>query len=320
MKIGKIELKHGLFLAPMAGVSDAAFRRMCKKYGAEMVCTEMISSRALCYNDKKTKELAVISEDERPCALQIFGNDPEIMAKSALIALEFSPDAIDINMGCPAPKIAGNGDGSALMRKPALAYEIVKRVKEALEGKDVPLTVKIRSGWDEKSKNAPEIASLCEKAGADAITVHGRTKDRMYAPPADLDIIREVKKSVGIPVIANGSINDAKSALEMFEYTDCDGIMIGRAALGNPYIFKEIACALENKEYKKPSRQTVKADIKEHITALVELKGEFVGAREARKHVAWYLKGMPGAPVFRNEVNAATSLKEIKTIIDKAFN
>ncbi|MCR5352868.1 MAG: tRNA dihydrouridine synthase DusB [Clostridiales bacterium] len=320
MKIGKIELKHGLFLAPMAGVSDAAFRRMCKKYGAEMVCTEMISSRALCYNDKKTKELAVISEDERPCALQIFGNDPEIMAKSALIALEFSPDAIDINMGCPAPKIAGNGDGSALMRKPALAYEIVKCVKEALEGKDVPLTVKIRSGWDEKSKNAPEIASLCEKAGADAITVHGRTKDRMYAPPADLDIIREVKKSVGIPVIANGNINDAKSALEMFEYTDCDGIMIGRAALGNPYIFKEITCALENKEYKKPSRQTVKADIKEHITALVELKGEFVGAREARKHVAWYLKGMPGAPVFRNEVNAATSLKEIKTIIDKAFN
>ena len=320
MKLGKIELKHGLFLAPVAGVSDAAFRRVCKKYGAEMVCTEMISSRALCYNDRKTKELAVIADDERPCALQIFGNDPEIMAKAAVLALEFAPDAIDINMGCPAPKIAGNGDGSALMRKPALAYEIVKRVKEALDGTNIPLTVKIRSGWDEKSKNAPEIASLCEKAGADAITVHGRTKDQMYSPPADLDIIREVKKSVSVPVIANGNIYDAKSALEMFGYTNCDGIMIGRAALGNPYVFKEIACALEGKDYKKPPRHVVVADIKEHITALVELKGEFVGVREARKHVAWYLKGMPGAPVFRNQVNAATSLKEIKTIIDKAFN
>jgi nifR3 family TIM-barrel protein len=184
----------------------------------------------------------------------------------------------------------------------------------------VPVTVKIRSGWDENHKNAVEIAKLCEKAGADALTVHGRTKDRMYAPPVDMDIIREVKRSVGIPVIANGDVHDAKSALEMFEYTGCDGVMIGRAALGNPYVFAEIVCALEKKEYKKPSRQLVKADIKEHITALVELKGEYSGAREARKHVAWYLKGMPGAPVFRNEVNEAETLAQIKNIIDKAFS
>lgn len=319
MKIGKLEFKHGLFLAPMAGVTDIPFRKMCKKYGAEGLVTEMISSRALCYKDEKTSALAKIEPDEHPCFLQIFGNQPEIMAEAAVLALKFSPDGIDINMGCPAPKIAGNGDGSALMKNPALAAQIVKEVKTALEPYGVPLTAKIRSGFDKDHINAVEVAKACEDAGADAITVHARTREQMYAPPIDIDIIKAVKQNVSVPVIGNGDVVDGKSALHMLEYTGCDGIMVGRGALGNPYIFEEIICALEGKEYVKPSGKTLREDIKEHMTMLIQSKGEYIGSREARKHIAWYLKGMPGAAAYRDEVNRAVSLKGVLEIVDKAF-
>lgn len=319
MKIGKLEFKHGLFLAPMAGVTDIPFRKMCKKYGAEGLVTEMISSRALCYRDEKTSALAKIEPDEHPCFLQIFGNQPEIMAEAAVLALKFSPDGIDINMGCPAPKIAGNGDGSALMKNPALAVQIVKAVKTALEPYGVPLTVKIRSGFDKDHINAVEVAKACEDAGADAITVHARTREQMYAPPIDIEVIKAVKQSVSVPVIGNGDVVDGKSALHMLEYTGCDGIMVGRGALGNPYIFEEILFALESKEYVRPSGEVLRQDIKEHMTMLIQSKGEYIGSREARKHIAWYLKGMPGAAAYRDEVNRAVSLRSVLEIVDKAF-
>ena len=319
MKIGSIDFGRGVFLAPMAGITDEPFRALCKRYGADGVCTEMISSRALCYDDSKTKLLAKISEKERPCALQIFGNDPEIMARAAVIALQFEPDVIDINMGCPAPKIAGNGDGCALMKDVRLVYDIVREVKAATADSGVLLTVKMRSGFSAAGKNAVEVAENCEKAGADAVTVHGRTRDQMYSPPVDLDIIRNVKKSVGIPVIGNGDVTDGESAKRMMEYTGCDGVMVGRGALGNPYIFSEIKCALEGKQYERPSREQIVSDITGHITALVEYKGEYTGSREARKHVAWYIKGLKGAAAYRDAVNKAESLKEVLEVVNTAF-
>ncbi len=319
MKIGSIDFGRGVFLAPMAGITDEPFRALCKRYGADGVCTEMISSRALCYDDSKTKLLAKISEKERPCALQIFGNDPEIMARAAVIALQFEPDVIDINMGCPAPKIAGNGDGCALMKDVRLVYDIVREVKAATADSGVLLTVKMRSGFSAAGKNAVEVAENCEKAGADAVTVHGRTRDQMYSPPVDLDIIRDVKKSVGIPVIGNGDVTDGESAKRMMEYTGCDGVMVGRGALGNPYIFSEIKCALEGKQYERPSREQIASDITGHITALVEYKGEYTGSREARKHVAWYIKGLKGAAAYRDAVNKAESLKEVLEVVNAAF-
>ena len=319
MKIGSIDFGRGVFLAPMAGITDEPFRALCKRYGADGVCTEMISSRALCYDDSKTKLLAKISKKERPCALQIFGNDPEIMARAAVIALQFEPDVIDINMGCPAPKIAGNGDGCALMKDVRLVYDIVREVKAATADSGVLLTVKMRSGFSAAGKNAVEVAENCEKAGADAVTVHGRTRDQMYSPPVDLDIIRDVKKSVGIPVIGNGDVTDGESAKRMMEYTGCDGVMVGRGALGNPYIFSEIKCALEGKQYERPSREQIASDITGHITALVEYKGEYTGSREARKHVAWYIKGLKGAAAYRDAVNKAESLKEVLEVVNAAF-
>lgn len=319
MKILDLNFENGLFLAPMAGVTNVPFRLMCKKYGAEGVFTEMISSRALCYNDKKTYELAKIDKDEHPCFLQIFGNEPETMAKAAALAMQFSPDGIDINMGCPAPKIAGNGDGSALMKNPSLCHDIVKAVKDALSGKNIPVSVKIRSGFDKQSINAVEVALLCEKAGADFITVHGRTREQMYAPYADRKIIADVKKAVSVPVIANGDIQDAESAMRMFDETGCDGIMIGRGALGNPYVFDEIRHALGKVPYTRPSREDIYSDICSHMTMLAEEKGEFIGSCEARKHIAWYLKGIPGAAGFRNEVNRVSTLDEVLEVAKKAL-
>ena len=319
MKIADMNFAHGVFLAPMAGVTDIPFRKMCIKYGAECVFTEMISSRALCYKDEKTALLAKIEKDEHPCALQIFGNDPETMAESALLALRFEPDIIDINMGCPAPKIAGNGDGSALVKKSELVYDIVKEVKGALDGKNIPLTVKMRSGFDKDHINAVEIAEKCEKAGADAITVHARTREQMYSPPIDMNVIKNVKNAVGIPVIGNGDITSSADAMNMMEYTGCDGIMIGRGALGNPYIFDEIISAFEGRSYTPVSNSQRLSDITEHITMLVEIKGEYIGSREARKHISWYLKGVPGAAGYRDSVNRATSLKEILKIVNMAF-
>lgn len=316
MKIAHLEIPHGLFLAPMAGVTDIPFRALCKKYGAECVVTEMVSSRALCYHDKKTEQLALMPKEERPAFLQIFGSDPACMAEAARLALRFSPDGVDINAGCPAPKIVKSGDGSALLCNPGHLYEVVRAVKEALAPHGVPLTVKLRIGFDEAHKNAIENARMCEKAGADAITVHGRTREQMYAPPVDRESIRAVKQSVGIPVIANGDVTDAESALSMLAETGCDGLMIGRGALGNPYIFREIRCALEGVSYQKPERTVVFSDMLEHIRALCALKGEYTGIREARKHVGWYIKGMPGAAALRDRVNRAESMGQFMEILE----
>ena len=318
MKIADISFPHGLFLAPMAGVTDIPFRLLCKKYGAEGVFTEMVSSRALCYHDKKTAALAAIRPGERPCFLQIFGNEPERMAEAARLALAAEPSGIDINMGCPAPKIAGNGDGSALMKNPPLAAEIVRAVKAALAPRGIPVTVKIRAGFDAAHKNAVEVALACEAAGADAITVHGRTREQMYAPPVDKEIIRAVKRTVSVPVIANGDITDAASALSMFEETGCDGIMVGRGAFGNPYIFEEILCALDGKPFTPPDNERFFADICEHLEGLCALKGEYTGTREARKHAAWYLKGIPGAAEYRDKINRSESLSEILSLLSAA--
>lgn len=319
MKIGNIQFKHGVFLAPMAGVTDIPFRHMCLKYGVEGVFTEMVSSRALCFNDTKTAILAEIREDEHPAFLQIFGNDPETMARSAVLAMRFRPDIIDINMGCPAPKIAGNGDGSAIMKKPGLAGKIVCAVKRAVEPFGVPLTVKIRSGFDKTNINAVEVAKICEASGADAVTVHGRTREQMYAPPVNLDIIAEVKNAVKIPVVGNGDVTSFAAAKNMLDYTSCDGVMVGRGALGNPYVFDEIICGLEGRAYTSPTNEVLLADITEHMKMLAEEKGEYIGSREARKHIAWYLKGMKNAAAYRDEINRAETLEAVLETVNRAL-
>jgi tRNA-dihydrouridine synthase B len=251
MKIKNIDFGTGIFLAPMAGVADRAFRHMCKKYGADGVVTEMISSKAIVFGDKKTETLARIDDSERPCALQLFGSDPDTMAKAAKNCLKFAPDIIDINMGCPVHKVVSSGDGSALMKNPDLAFKVLKSVVDAV-GNDLPVTVKIRCGFDSAHINAPEIAVLAEKAGVSAIFVHGRTREQMYSPPCDRITIKKVKESVGIPVIANGDIYSPADAKSMLDETSCDGIMIGRGALGDPHLFYRVKRYLENEEIVPP--------------------------------------------------------------------
>ncbi len=323
MKIGNIEYKHGLFLAPMAGVTDKSFRALCKKRGAQGMTSEMVSAKALIFGDKKTHTLCEISEPEKPCAIQLFGRVPEEIAKAALLIMKYSPCAIDINMGCPAPKIVNNGDGSALMKNPSLCGDIVRAVRGRLDSEgyvDMPVTVKIRAGFDKNNINAVEVAKCCEDAGASAICVHGRTREQMYAPPCDLDIIRKVKESVSVPVIGNGDITDEESAQEMRSYTGCDGIMIGRGALGNPYIFQRIAYYFDNGTKMPPIPDSVKvADITEHMKSLILQKGVYTGVREARKHIAWYIKGKQGSAVLRDRVNRAQTEDEILEIVREAF-
>lgn len=320
MKIKNIEFENGLFLAPMAGVADRAFRHMCKKYGAEGVVTEMISSKALVFGDKKTEILAKIDSYERPCALQLFGSDPLTMAKAAEIAMKFSPDIIDINMGCPVHKIVSSGDGSALMKNPALAYEVICSVVNSV-GDKVPVTVKIRSGYDVSHINAPEIAMLAEKAGVSAIFVHGRTRDQMYAPPCDLETIKNVKMAVSVPVIGNGDIFTCDDAERMFSETGCDGIMIGRGALGNPYFFFQLKHFLKTGE-KLPS-QNLKdkmIDIEEHMRILCSEKGEKTASAECRKHLSWYVKGVRGSASLRDCINRTDNIENTLNIIRKAFD
>ncbi len=323
LKIGDISLKHGLFLAPLAGVSDRAFRKICRDFGAECTVSEMISAKGLHYNDTKTAVLAAFSEDEAPFFIQIFGSDPEIMAESAqkLATNNYKacqntclPTGIDINMGCPVPKVAGNGDGSALMKNPILAGEIVKAVSDAV---NIPVTVKIRAGWDDNSRNAVEVAQIVEKNGAKAICVHGRTRAQMYRDPVDIDIIKQVKSSVSIPVIANGSIYNAESALKMIEYTKCDGLMIARGAMGNPFLFEEIIAAIEGKEYTKPTIEKRLEVAMEHIKLMISHKGEYTGVMEARKHLAWYIQGEKGAAKTRDAVNKACSFDELCDIVSE---
>lgn len=319
MRIKNLEFKNGIFLAPMAGVADRAFRHMCKKHGAEGVVTEMISSKALCFGDKKTDILARIDDYERPCALQLFGSEPDTMARAAEIAMKFRPDIIDINMGCPVHKVVSSGDGSALMKKPSLAYEIMKSVVDAV-GDRVPVTVKIRRGFDESNINAPEIATLAEKAGISAVFVHARTRAQMYAPPCNLQTVKDVKSAVSIPVIGNGDIYTAQDAKNMFDVTGCDGIMVGRGALGNPYIFAEIKEFIQTGTLPSPQTPEQKmADIEEHMSLLVADKGELSAAAECRKHLAWYIKGVRGAAALRDEINRTESIEKTLSLIRSAM-
>lgn len=297
MKIGNVEIVGYASLAPMAGVTDRAFRELCVDFGASMVTGEMVSAKGLVYNSEKSRELLILSEKERPAAVQLFGNEPETMAQAARIAMEYSPDIIDINMGCPAPKIAMNGCGSALMKDPQLCGRIVRAVRDAVP---VPVTVKIRKGWDKNSVNAVEVAMICEASGANAVTVHGRTREQQYMPSADWDIIKQVKKAVRIPVIGNGDVTSAELAAEMLEQTGCDMVTIGRGALGNPWIFREISMLLGHDRPSMPvsSAERISVLLK-HVSRMCEYKGEFSAMREARKHAAWYFKGVKGAAALR---------------------
>ncbi|MBQ3929188.1 MAG: tRNA dihydrouridine synthase DusB [Clostridia bacterium] len=309
MKIGNVEINGYAALAPMAGVSDRAFRELCVDFGAGYVVGEMVSSKGVTYHNDKSIELLALSEKERPAAVQLFGYEPQIMAEAAKIAMKYDPDIIDINMGCPAPKIAMNGSGSALMKNPPLCGEIVSAVKNAVS---VPVTVKIRKGWDKHSINAVEVAQICEQAGADAITVHGRTREQQYMPPADWEIIRQVKKAVNIPVIGNGDITTAVQAAQMFEQTNCDLVMIGRGALGNPWIFKEISMLIGHDRPTLPVSTAEKISVMlRHVQKLCEYKGEYVGMREARKHAGWYFKGMRDAASLRRKAGSIEKFDDL---------
>ncbi len=312
MKIGNLEITEKAALAPLAGVADRAFRELCRAYGAAYTVCEMASAKGISLGDKKSAELLLITDTERPAGSQIFGNSPETMAIAASKALEYSPDFIDINMGCPAPKVASSGSGALLMKDPILAAKIVKAVAEV---STVPVTVKMRSGWDFDHINAVELAKRCEDAGAAAITVHGRTKLQMYAPPVNTDIIKEVKQSVSIPVIGNGDITDGKSAALMMEITGCDMVMVGRGALGRPWVFSQINAYL-NHEVILPDPPVVEKMrvMLKHIETLCKYKGERVGIREARKHAAWYTKGLHGAANYRARIGLISSVEELSQI------
>lgn len=314
MKIGDIDLVNNVFLAPMAGVTDLTFREICKKFGAGLVFSEMVSSKALYYNDKKTCELLKTSRAEEPLCVQIFGNNPQIMAQTAEKALSTGAKLIDINMGCPAPKVANNGDGSALLKNPALIGEIVREVSSAV---NVPVTCKIRSGFDEVC-DVGEIAGIIEENGAKAITVHPRTRKMYYSGHSDWSIIADVKKTVKIPVIGNGDINCARDAERMLEQTGCDAVMIGRAARGNPFIFREVLSLInDGKLIETPSVPERMQVLKEHVISLVELKGEYIGVRESRKHIAWYIKSLKDSAAMRNLVCKIESFDELMKTLDE---
>ena len=311
MKIKDLEFNHIAFLAQMAGIADLAFRELCVQYGAAYTVSEMVSSKGLTMGDKKSAQLLTLGND-RPAGVQIFGDDPEIMAKAAVKCLDFNPDIIDINMGCPAPKIAMNGGGASLMKKPELAYEITKAVVQAV---DIPVTVKIRKGWDEESVNAVEMAELAEKAGASAVAVHGRTRQQMYSGSVDFDIIAQVKKAVGIPVIANGDIKDEQSAAIMLEKTNADAIMIGRGALGNPWVFSKINAYLDEcRVLPEPSVTQKMAVMLKHIQKIIEYKGEYTAMREARHHAAYYTKGMRGGAKLRAEIGKLERFEQLQEL------
>ncbi len=313
LKIGDVSLKNNLILAPMAGVTDLPFRLLCKEQGAGLLCMEMVSAKAIYFNNKNTEELLTIDDREPPVSLQLFGSDPDIISEMAK-KIENRPFSIlDINMGCPVPKVAGNGEGSALMKNPKLVEEIVSKTAKAIKK---PVTVKIRKGFDDEHINAVEIARIAESAGAAAIAVHGRTREQYYSGKADWDIIRQVKEAVKIPVIGNGDVTSPEAARQLMETTGCDGIMIGRGAQGNPWIFRQILHWMETgEEEPKPDLEEVKAMILRHARMLVEYKGAYTGIREMRKHVAWYTAGYPNSAKLRARVNEIESLEALEHLI-----
>ncbi|ABR50599.1 putative TIM-barrel protein, nifR3 family [Alkaliphilus metalliredigens QYMF] len=314
MKIGDISLHSKVFLAPMAGVTDLPFRLICKKMGSGMVYMEMVSAKGLYYGDKKTERLLQIHPEEKPAALQIFGSEPDIMAKAAYMLNDRENIILDINMGCPTPKIVKNGDGSALMLDPPRAARVVKAVvRESIK----PVTVKIRKGWDDKQINAVEMAKILEDSGAQAIAVHGRTREQFYSGKADWDIIKQVKEAVTIPVIGNGDVFSVEDARDMLEQTQCDGIMIGRGAQGNPWIFKRVDAYMKNGEVlAEPGLEERVEMILEHMDLVIKYKGEYIGIREMRKHVGWYLKGLKNSASIRNLINRIESSQEMKLLLE----
>lgn len=312
-----LDIKNKLFLAPLAGISDRAFRILCKNFGADITETEMISAKGLYYKDKKTSSLLAFGKNEQPIGIQLFGSEPEIIEYAVKTVTELSPQFIDINMGCPVPKIVGNREGSFLMTEPDLVYKIVYTAARATP---LPVSVKIRAGFDEENKNAPEIAKIAEDAGASFITVHGRTKTQMYSGKADTEIIKQVKETVNIPVVGNGDIFSFNDAENMLQKTGCDALMIARGSLGNPFIFEEIKLGFEEKTYRPPTdRERIETALL-HLRKIVEFKGEKIAVPECRKHMAWYLKGMKNSAAAKNRIFSAESYSEIERILSEYAN
>lgn len=321
MKIGNVKIENNVFLAPMAGVTDLPFRILCKEMGCGLLYTEMINAKALCYDDENTKKMLKIDNKEHPVSVQIFGSEPDFMGRAAYILNKYPNEILDINMGCPAPKVVKNGDGSALMKNPKLAEVIIK---EVVKNSEKPVTLKIRKGWDENSINAVEIAKIAENAGISAIAVHGRTREQFYSGKADWDIIGKIKKEVSIPIIGNGDIFKAQDAADMINETNCDAVMIGRGAQGNPWIFKHInhyiktGIILDEPTIKEKASTAIR-----HLDMAMAEKGEYIAIREMRKHVGWYLKGLKGSAKVRDEINKLESyelvLNKLRAYIEESL-